>query len=248
MAFKDHFSTQAGTYARARPGYPAALFDWLAAQAPARRLAWDAGCGNGQAAQALAEYFERVVATDPSAAQLEHAPPHPRIDYREEPAETPSLPAGRVDLITVAQALHWFDLERFHEAANRVLAPGGVIAEWSYALCEVDPGVDRVFMRLYDGVLGAYWPAERRHVETGYADLPFPFRRLEAPTFAMVCRWTLPQYLDYLRSWSASARYRAAHGEDPVSLLAGALAAAWGDPRAAREVRWPLALRVGIAD
>src|SRR5687767_1259250 len=172
MSFKDHFSGHAGTYAAARPRYPAALFDWLAAQCARHGLAWDAGCGNGQATVALAAHFVRVVGTDPSAAQVAQAEARDNVEYRVEPAEAPSLDDASVDLVTVAQALHWFDLERFHAAVRRVLRPGGLVAAWTYGLSNVDARVDAHFMRLYETILGPYWPAERSHVENGYAHLP----------------------------------------------------------------------------
>jgi SAM-dependent methyltransferase len=194
---------------------------------------------------ALAAQFQRVVASDPSAAQIAHAAPHPRVEYRVEAAERPSLDAASVDLVTVAQALHWFDLEAFHDTVARVLRPGGVIAEWTYALSAVSAAVDRVFLHLHDELLADHWPPERRHVASGYRTLAFPFTRIEAPPFAMQTHWTLPQYLDYLRSWSASQRYRDATGEDAVSRLTPAFEAAWGDPASVRAVRWPLSLRAG---
>jgi SAM-dependent methyltransferase len=243
--FKDHFSIQAATYAKARPRYPDTLYEWLAAQAPACATAWDAGCGNGQAALALAAHFQRVIATDPSAAQLRQAPAHARVEYRLETAETPGLDDDSVDLITVAQALHWFDPDRFHAAARRVLKNGGVIAAWTYALSRVDAAVDAVFMRLHDELLVDYWPAERRHVANGYRDLPFPYEPVTVPAFDMQVQWTLPQYLDYLRSWSASQRFLADRGEDAVSLVAAAFAQAWGDPARPRTIDWPLSVRVG---
>lgn len=245
MRFHDHFSGHAAGYAQARPTYPDDLFDWLATQCAQRDLAWDAGCGNGQAALALAARFAHVVATDPSAEQIAQAPAHARIGYRVEPAEAPTLDDASVDLVTVAQAMHWFDLDRFHAAVRRVLRPDGVIAVWTYGLSNVDREVDAVFRRLYDDVLGAYWPAERRHVENGYAELAFPYAAIAAPSFAMACRWTLAQYLAYLRTWSATQRYVRAMGEDPVQGLAADFADAWGDPAQARYVRWPLGLRVG---
>ncbi len=245
MTFHDHFSGHATGYAQARPTYPAELYTWLATTCAQSDLAWDAGCGNGQAALHLTPWFAHVIATDPSAAQIAQAPPHPQIDFRVEPAEEPTLAAGSVDLVTVAQALHWFDLERFYASVTRTSRPGGVIAVWTYGLSNVDAAVDHAFMSLYDDVLGPYWPAERRHVENGYAELPFPFRAIEAPAFAMECRWTLPQYLAYLGTWSATQRYVRARGEDPVAMLADKFARAWGDPRQPRLVRWPLGLRVG---
>lgn len=245
MSFKDHFSGHAADYAQARPRYPQALFAWLAAQCPRRELAWDAGCGNGQAAVALAPLFERVVATDPSAGQVAQAQAHPVVEYRVEPAEQPSLDDASVDLVVVAQAFHWFDHPRFHQAVNRVARPGALVALWSYGLSAVTPEVDRVYRSLYDGLLGAYWTPERRDVENGYADLPFPYAPVEVPAFEMALDWTLPQYLAYLRTWSASQRYLRETGHDAVAQVADEMANAWGEPQRARTVRWPLAMRVG---
>lgn len=245
MSFHDHFSGHAAGYAQARPTYPPALFEWLASQCAQRELAWDAGCGNGQATQALTAHFAQVRGTDPSAEQIAQAAPHPRIVYRAEAAEAPTLDAQSTDLVTVAQALHWFDLERFYAAVRRCLRPAGVIAVWTYGLCRVDDGVDRQFMRLYDDILGPYWPPERRHVENGYVELPFPFAPIAAPAFAMHGDWTLAQYLAYLRTWSATQRHLRATGADAVEGVAADLAQAWGEPERARRVIWPLGLRVG---
>src|SRR5690606_3577969 len=181
--FKDHFSTHAAIYREARPEYPPALFDFLRAQAPGAELAWDAGCGNGQASVALADHFAQVVATDPSAEQLAHAQPRPNIDYRVEPAERSSLAAASTDLVCVAQALHWFDLERFHAEVRRVSKPGGIVAFWTYADCRVSPAVDACKDRLYLDLTAPYWPAERALVENGYADLAFPFEPIATPDF-----------------------------------------------------------------
>lgn len=245
MAFKDHFSGHAGGYAEARPTYPEALFDWLAARCDRHELAWDAGCGNGQASLALAHRFRRVHASDPSAPQIAAAPADARVAWRVEPAEQCSLPDACADLVTVAQAYHWFDHARFCGEVRRVLRPEGVVALWTYGLSRVDPAVDAVFARLYDDVLGPYWPPERRHVENGYRELPFPFEELAAPRFEMRLDWTLAQYLAYLRSWSASQRHLQRTGRDAVADAAEAMARAWGDPGLARPVAWPLSLRVG---
>jgi SAM-dependent methyltransferase len=245
MRFADHFSGHAAAYAQSRPDYPGALFAWLARQCEGRRLAWDVGCGNGQATVALAWHFERVIGTEPSAAQLVAALPHPRVEYRNEAAERPSLDAGSADLVVVAQALHWFEQQPFHAGVARVLRPGGVFAAISYGLSEVDEAVDGVFARLYSA-LDPWWPAERAHVENGYRDLPFPYQALSGvPAFAMQLQWTLPQYLAYLRTWSASQRYAKDTGRDSVAEHAEEFAHAWGDPQLPREVRWPLTLRAG---
>lgn len=243
MAFQDHFSGHAGGYAAARPRYPNALFAWLASHCARRDLAWDAGCGNGQASVALAPHFARVIGTDPSAAQIDAADRAPNVEYRVEPAEAPTLDDASCDLVTVAQALHWFDLPAFYAQVRRVLRPGGVIAAVTYGLSRVNAGVDAAYRRLYVDVLEGYWPPERQHVEDGYASLPFPFERIAVPAFEMRVRWDLPAYLAYLRTWSATQRYRRETGVDPVMSIEDEMRAAWGD--GARDVVFPLSIRAG---
>ena len=248
MSFKDHFSGHSDVYREARPTYPPQLFEWLAQQAPDRDLAWDCGCGNGQATVALADHFRRVTGTDPSANQIAEAQARPNVDYRVEPAERTSLPSASVSLITVAQALHWFDHARFYDEARRVLRPGGIIAAWAYADCNT--GVDAIDLikdRLYVDLTGTYWPPERGLVETGYATLAFPFVEIAAPPFPMVARWNVDQLLAYFRSWSATQRYLKALGQDPVALIEADLRAAWGEPATIRNVRWQFHLRLGRA-
>lgn len=242
MLFKDHFSARPSDYARYRPRYPAALFDWLAAQAPGAALAWDVATGSGQAAAELAPRFDRVIATDASAAQLASADPRPGVEYRREPAERSSLGGGSADLVTVAQALHWFDHGAFFAEAARVLRPAGVLAVWCYEVFATAPAVDAVVHRFYHDTVGPYWPPERRWIETGYADLVLPFPRIEAPPFELAAEWTLDELTGYLGTWSAVARYREARGDDPLPAVREALAAVWGDPAAPRRVSWPLKL------
>jgi SAM-dependent methyltransferase len=242
--FKDHFSTVAGAYRSFRPGYPAALFDWLAAVAPRRDAALDCGCGSGQASVALAAHFARVEAIDPAAEQLRHATPHPRVTYRVAPAEQTGLPDASVDLVLAAQAFHWFELARFHAEVRRVSRPGAVLAAVTYALCQVDRAVDGLVAALYGGTLDGDWPPERRHIEDGYRSLPFPFPELVAPPLAMVERWTADRFLGYLATWSAVSAHRRRTGHDPVTALAPALRAAWGTGE--RQVTWPLSIRAGV--
>lgn len=241
----DHFSSVARGYALYRPTYPPELYAYLAALVPRRRLAWDCATGNGQAAVGLAAHFERVVATDLSDSQIAHAVAHPRVAYHVAPAESTGLAANSVDLITVAQGLHWLDLSRFYTEAQRVLAPGGAVAAWCYNLLDVDPRVNAVVGRFYSQVVGSFWPPERRLLEAGYRTVPFPFREAEPPPLQMSSRWRLEDLIGYLGTWSATTRYRAARREDPVQRIAADLEAAWGDSGAEREVRWPLNLRVG---
>jgi ubiquinone/menaquinone biosynthesis C-methylase UbiE len=243
--FKDHFSSLAADYARFRPRYPDALFAWLADISPGKALVWDCATGNGQAASGLAAHFARVVATDASAAQIAGAERHERIEYRVAPAEASGLADASMDLVTVAQALHWFDLERFYGEVRRVLKPGGVIAAWCYNLLSLSPEVDARLDDFYFNVVGPYWPPERKYLERAYADLPFPFARIDAPAFAMEAEWTLAQLLGYLGTWSATMRYQAARDADPRTALAAELTKLWPHAEQARRVRWPLAVRVG---
>jgi SAM-dependent methyltransferase len=243
MNFKDLFSARAAEYERCRPGYPRELFEFLAAAAPARRRAVDVATGNGQAATGLAAFFTEVVATEPSEAQLARARAHPRVRYRREPAERIGLPDGSCDVLTAAQAAHWFDWGEFPREALRVLAPGGVIALWTYELFSVAPRVDALVADFYRNVTGPYWPRERRYVEERYATLPFPFEELAAPAFACELDWTADEATAYLGTWSAVQRRFEAVGTDPVALVAPRLAAAWGT--GTRRVRWPIHLRAG---
>lgn len=248
-SFADHFGGVARGYASFRPTYPRALFDWLAEVAPSRSLAWDCATGSGQAAVDLAAGFAHVIATDASAAQIAQATPHPRVEYRVATAEDSGIATGSVDLVAVAQALHWFDLGRFNAEARRVLVRGGVIAEWAYGLTRVDgDAVDALVQHYYSEVVGPWWPPERSHIETGYRDLAFPFTRLDAPPFTMAVDWNLGQLLGYLRTWSATARFTQVRGFDPVLALGERLAPHWGPPAQARRVSWPLALRAGRVD
>ncbi|MEC5396783.1 class I SAM-dependent methyltransferase [Uliginosibacterium sp. H1] len=248
-AAKDHsrlFSPVAGAYAQFRPRYPEALFDHLTALVPHRQFAWDAGCGSGQATLGLADRFVNVLGTDINAAQIAAAPAHPHVVYRVGPEKASGLEAGSVALVTVAQALHWFDLDAFHAEVQRVLTPRGVIAAWSYGVVRLqEPVLDEIVQHFYRDVVGPFWPAERRHVENDYRDLPFPYAELTAPSFDMEVHWHLPQFLGYLGSWSATARYIAANQQDPTVTLAERLLPAWGDPYQSRVIRWPLALRIG---
>jgi len=242
--FKDHFSGVASAYRAFRPGYPPALFGWLAGLCPRRDLALDCGCGSGQASVALAEHFAAVLAVDPGAEQVRHAAAHPRVAYRVAPAEATGAPAGSVDLVVAAQALHWFDLERFWPEVRRVARPGAVVAAFTYGLLTVDAPVDEVVGRLYHELLRGFWPPERAHVDSGYRSLPFPFAPVASPPFAISERWTLERLQGYLATWSGVTARDQRTGGDVLAEVGPALRQAWGG-EAAKVISWPLALRVG---
>jgi SAM-dependent methyltransferase len=245
MSFKDHFSGHAQSYASFRPRYSPQVFDFVASLPHRRTVAWDCATGNGQAALDLAERFERVIATDASAQQLSLAVPHPRIEYRQALAERSGLEDASIDLVAVAAAVHWFDFDRFYAEAERVLAPGGALAVWTYDLVEVSPEIDTLVRRLAREIVASYWPPERRWVDEEYRTLPFPFREVEVPPLWIEERWDFGHFLQYLGTWSATARYRQANGHDAVDLIQRELEAAWGDPAGPRTIRWPIMMRAG---
>jgi SAM-dependent methyltransferase len=247
MTFKDHFSRQAVDYAKFRPGYPQELFDYLRSIAPSRQLAWDCGTGNGQAAVRLASVFDRVIATDASEKQIANAEPQERVEYPVAPAENSGIESGTIDLIMVAQALHWFDLNRFYAEVQRVLKPDGVLAASAYNLLHIDPAIDEVVNRYYYEVVGPFWPPERKLVEQ-FADLPLPFHEIDPPKFEMTASWNLEHLVGYLRTWSSTQRFIAAKDSDPLEQIADELRRAWGDSQQTRKVVWPLILRIGVQE
>jgi SAM-dependent methyltransferase len=243
--FADHFSRDSVAYARFRPRYPAELFAWLATLPAGRAIAWDCGTGTGQAAALLTPHFDLVVASDPSRAQLAAADRTTGARYFAGSGEWNALGAHRVDLVTAAQALHWFDRDRFYPEVSRVLAPGGAFAAWSYGVLRSTPAVDRVIARFYGETVGPWWPPERALVEGGYRDIAIPIAEVAAPRFAIEARLTLEELLGYIRTWSAVGRFIAARGHDPIPELGERLQPVWGEPSAARTITWPLTVRAG---
>ena len=244
--FKDHFSAVAEAYAAARPEYPDELFDLIAAHVPRDAHVWEPGCGSGQATRGLAASFAHVRATDPSAQQIAQHWAHTdaaNVSLAVEPGERTALPDQSVQLVAVAQALHWFDRDAFFAECERVLAPGGVLAAWGYADFVAPEGMVEA-VEDFRALIDPYWPPERVLVDAHYAGFDWPFPALPAPAMWLEVEWTLPQFLRYLSSMSATSRCRAELGDDPVARHVSALAAAWGEAGDARTIRWPLFLHL----
>ncbi len=245
MSFKDHFSGHAALYAKYRPDYPSELYEYLATLTPRHDYALDCATGSGQAAVGLARHFDCVIGTDGSFAQLRNALADPRVRYVANVAEQPAFADRTLDLVVAAQAAHWFDHERFYAGVRRVLRPEGALAIWTYGLTQIDPVIDAVIRDFYEDVIGEYWPAERRHVESAYRSLPFPLREVAAPAFELKLHWDLEALMGYLSTWSAVQRYIKALKRDPLPALRQQLAVHWNPGTQSRPVRWPLHLRAG---
>ena len=242
---KDNFSNHAAVYAAFRPVYPVELYDFLLSLVPERNRAWDCGCGNGQVAGVLSDYFNQVDATDISQKQLDHAIKKPNINYQLAPAEKVDIAPASIDLVTVAQAIHWFNLDAFYKEVHRVCKPGSVIAAWCYSLLTINDQLDQVIQHLYADTLGdKYWDAERRLVEEQYQTIPFPFEEIDAPKFSIRVSWTFEHLIGYLNSWSAVQHYIRDNNENPVEKIATELRDGWGHTEN-QEVVFPLFSRVG---
>lgn len=238
------FSPLAERYARSRPGYPPALFEHLASLVDRHEVAWDCATGNGQAAVGLAEHFERVIATDVSAEQIRHATKDPRVDYRVAQSESSGLDDDSADLITVAAAVHWFDLEAFYAEARRVLRPRGVLALWTYHVGHVEAPFDKVFYRFYYDLLRPYFSPRVGLVDEHYKTLTLPGEPLDPKErFYVTADWNLAQMKGFIRSWSGAQKYLEEHGQDPIDTIAEELGALWGEPGTVNRVRWPIFIR-----
>ncbi len=243
--FKDHFGTQANAYRQFRPSYPPQLFASLAAASRNHQLAWDCATGSGQAALPLAGFYQSVLATDASGEQLRQSAHHDAVYFVQAPAEAACVKPASVDLLVVAQALHWFHLPTFFTVAQAALAPGGVFAAWTYNLMTVEPAIDPLLNDFYHNTLGAYWPEQRRLVESGYANIDIPFKTLQLGDFTMQASWNLHALCGYLSTWSAVKYYIQDTGNDPLPELRTQLLSAWGDQHVVKKISWPLSVKAG---
>jgi len=245
MEFNDYFSDHSDKYKQYRPHYPGKLFQFIVSKVKARNWAWDCATGNGQVAQVLSAYFNKVIATDASKKQLNEAEYIPNVHFVKAKAEETGLPDDSMDLITVGQALHWFNMDEFFKEARRVLKKDGIIAAWTYQLCSVNEDIDRLLNTFYHEVIGPYWPDERRLVDEGYRTISFPFDELEAPEMMMEADWDLEHFLGYIRTWSAVQQYNEKNNTDPLESFTAYFKNAWGDPNNVRRVYWPINIRIG---
>ena len=241
---KDNFSIQSETYAKYRPVYPKELFDCITSFSPSKKLVWDCGTGNGQSAAELCKYFDKVYATDISKKQIDNAVQANNITYALEPAEQTFLENNSVDLITVSQALHWFDFDKFYKEAKRVSKQEGIIAAWTYNLLQIDPITDKIIHHYHFDTLGSYWDKERTHVNDSYANIPFPFKLIATPAFSIKVNWNLEDLEGYLNTWSALQKFISINNFNPVEGLIEEIKQNWPVDEI-RPIQFPLTLKIG---
>jgi len=246
IEFKDYFSEGSEAYSIYRPRYPNELFSYLSSITQSSDRAWDCATGSGQSALALSVHFPEVIGTDASKNQIENAIKKEGVTYQVEKAEKTSIENNSVDLITVAQALHWFKINEFSNEVMRVLKRKGVLAVWTYGLLDINPDLNNVINHLYSSILHSYWPPERKIVEGGYKNINFPLQEMETPSFQMETEWELSQLIGYLCTWAAVKEYESKEGINPVERLNEKISSLWGDPKQKILIQWPLILKVWI--
>lgn len=240
---KDNFTLQSTKYSKYRPAYPPALYDFLFTLVEDKQAAWDCGTGNGQVAIVISKFFEKVYATDISEQQIKNAVRKNNIFYSVERAENNSFADNSFGLITVAQAIHWFDFESFYREVYRTLRPSGILAVIGYGLARIDPSTDEVIESFYHNIVGPYWDKERKYVDENYQTIPFPFNEIKTPAFKNTFEWTAEEFKGYLETWSAVQHYIKAKNQDPVQIVSKELEKIWKEGTT-KIVEFPILFRV----
>ncbi len=232
----SHFDKCSDFYKAGRPGYPEELFGYLHSLCEDHELAWDAGCGTGQATVALAKYFRRVIGTDISHSQIGNAEKHERVEYSVQPAEKTDIEEGSVDLVTVATALHWFEHHRFWREVKRVLKPEGVFAAWGYSWFKIDEKLDHTLKKVLLEKIEPFWPEKNKLLWDGYRGLEIPLEKISGPTYRLILNWNFRQLFQYLESWSAVDKAKSEYGSQFIEKVKEDVLSAWGDEEEEKEV------------
>ena len=241
---KDNFSSQSEKYAKFRPTYPSDFFDYLNSIIPNKENAWDCGTGNGQVALELSKTFDNVFATDISQSQIDNAVLADNIKYSIQPAEKTDFDSNQFDLITIAQAIHWFDFEQFYKEVKRTAKKKAVICVVGYGRIKISEQIDEVITNFYTNIIGTYWDQERKYIDENYQTIPFPFNELKIPNFENRHNWTLDHLVGYLNTWSAVKHFIRKKGYNPIDKLQNVIKQYWKNEEK-KEVKFPVLLRVG---
>ena len=246
MDFQDHFSKQSYKYSKYRPDYPNELIKFITDLCNEKDTALDVATGNGQAAMKIANTFNRIFALDASKNQILNSFKTGNIEYILAKAEKLPVKSNSINLICIAQTLHWFSFEDFFYEVKRVLKADGIIAAWCYNLMKVNSMIDKTIEKFYNDILGDYWPDRRKYIDNEYKTIPFPFNEIVCPPFEISKEWDLEHFLGYLRTWSAVQKYKEASDKDDVEQIFDELTALWENPSKKLKITWPVILRAGI--
>ena len=241
---KDNFSLHSDKYAKYRPTYPLEFFNYLNSLVLNKKNAWDCGTGNGQVAFELSKTFDHVFATDISQSQIDNASKSDNISYSVQPAEKTNFKDQVFDLIIIAQAIHWFDFEKFYSEVRRTAGENALICVVGYGRIEISENIDSIVGNFYENIIGKYWDKERKYIDENYKTIPFPFQEIQTPNFINTIHWTLEQLIGYLNTWSAVKHFIKENCHNPIDKLRSELEQYW-EKEQLKEVRFPLLLRVG---
>jgi ubiquinone/menaquinone biosynthesis C-methylase UbiE len=239
---KDLFSEHSKLYSQFRPTYPKELYEFIFSHVNEFDTAWDCGTGNGQSARVLSKKFRKVLATDISANQIEQAFKSETIFYSVCGERTP-FANNSIDLVTVAQAIHWFDLDAFYKEVNRVAKSNAALAVWGYSLLSIHPEIDLLLLDFYKNVVGTYWDKERHLIDEQYKTIPFPFTEITTPSFEFSVEWSIEQLAGYLSTWSAVRKYIQANQVNPIEKLIERITPLWEGN--SMRITFPLFVRLG---
>ena len=165
--------------------------------------------------------------------------------YSVQPSENTEFHDEQFDIVCIAQALHWFDLDQFWPEVKRVLKPGGLVAAWGYSWFPISAPVDRSIQEEVLEFLGPYWPEQNKLLWDHYRNLSFPFDPIQPPAIEMNVAWDLQQLFGYLRSWSATRRWLEEVGETQFQKAYQRTKAVWGDEKSKKRVKMDFCLVVG---
>ena len=242
VIMKDNFSHQSANYANYRPQYPKVIFDEIKRHLKYHRNAWDCATGNGQVARELSTFFDRVEATDISENQLKEAPKLSNISYSIQQAEKVSFPDNSFDLITVAQAIHWFNFDRFYEEVKRTLKGDGIFVVLGYGLFRSNAETNKVIDHFYNDIIGSYWDEERKYLDKEYSNIPFPFQEIKTPKVNFKEEWEFERLIGYLKTWSAVKHFSDKNGFNPVDDIYRPLKESFGDKNI---IEFPIIFKIG---
>lgn len=211
-SFQPKFGHAAEEFQRYRPDYPAALYDHILAQVSeqSRGCAMDLGAGTGRVTAHLLPYFREVISVEPDrgmAAKIVER--FPQAMVREATVEDHVQPAESVDLITIANALHWMEADRVFANTRVWLRPGGILAVCDLPLPKATATIEALTLAELRGPWKPHRdPRLRRDLIWQDQVRGAPgFKIIEETRFTHVIPMTPQDYVGFWRSTSYGSAY-----------------------------------------